>query len=132
MNNEPFQNEQRQLRRLLARLPDAPVPSNFTARVMEAVDREQMLPSGWPLFNWNWRIIFPRAAIGAGTAVLAAVAFHHHELSAERIQMARNVVLVASQPVPSVDALKNFDAIERMGETARPDDDLLALASDMK
>jgi hypothetical protein len=34
--------------------------------------------------------------------------------------------------MPSVEALKNFDAIQRMGQAARSDDELLALASDMK
>lgn len=132
MNNEPFQNEQGQVRRLLARLPDAPLPSNFTARVLEAVDREGRRPSGAPVWRWNWRFFFPRAVGIAGITVMAAVVFHQHELSVQRLQMARSAVLVASQTVPSVDALKNFAAIQRMGETARPDEDLLALASDMK
>ena len=46
--------------------------------------------------------------------------------------LAKNVALVTSQPVPSVDALNNFDTIQRMGQPARPDNELLALASDMK
>ena len=37
-----MKDEPQELRELLSRLPDAPVPSNFTARVMQAVEREEM------------------------------------------------------------------------------------------
>jgi hypothetical protein len=51
----------------------------------------------------------------------------HHELNAHRAALAKNVALVAGTPMPSVDALKNFDAIRRMSQPARPDEELLAL-----
>jgi hypothetical protein len=35
-------------------------------------------------------------------------------------------MVAGAQPLPSVDALKNFDAIQRMGQP-RADDELLAL-----
>ena len=76
----------------LARLPDAPVPSNFTARVLQAVERESVRPRA---INWSWTW--------------------------------RMLVLVAeAQPLPSVDALKNFNAIQRMSQP-RADDELLVL-----
>lgn len=132
MNNEPLHNIQGQLRRLLSRLPDAPLASNFTVRVMQAIELEEMRRSRWRLSSWNWRVFFPRAAGLTVTVGLAVVVFHQHELSTQRRELADSVVLVAAQPMPSVDALKNFDAIQRMGQTARPDNELLALASDMK
>ena len=130
MNNE--QDIQEQMRRLLSRMPDAPLASNFTARVMQAVEREEMRRARWRFLEWDWRLFFPRVAAPATIVCLAAVMFHQHEMSVERRQLADTVVLVAAQPMPSLDALKNFDAIQRMGQTARPDSDLLALASDMK
>ncbi|HEV2454281.1 MAG TPA: hypothetical protein VGY98_08470 [Verrucomicrobiae bacterium] len=133
MNNEPLQNEQRQVRELLSRLPNAPVASNFTARVLQAIDAaEKTRRPRWHLTAWNWRALFPRAVVTAAAAGIAAIGLYQHELSVQRQNLARSVVAVASQPMPSVDALKNFDAIQRMGQTARPDDELLALASDMK
>ena len=117
---------------MLSRLPDAPLPSNFTARVLQAIELEEIRRSRWHLPDWNWRVFFPRAA-GLTVAVgLAVVVFHQHEMSVQRRELAKSVVLVAAQPMPSLDALRNFDAIQRMGQTARPDNDLLALASDMK
>jgi hypothetical protein len=131
MNDEPFQDVQGQMRGLLSRLPDAPVASNFTARVMQTVELEEARRSRWRLFDWRWRTFLPRGAMAAVLAGLAVLTFHQHELSVRRQEVAKNFVFVAQQ-VPSVDALKNFDAIQRMGQSAHPDNELLALASDMK
>jgi hypothetical protein len=134
MSNEPSQDVQGQLRGLLSRLPDAPVASNFTARVLQAVEVEDLRRFRWHFPQWNWRIFFPRMATVAVVAGFAAVGFHRYELSVQRQKLAQAVALVAaSQPAPSVDALRNFDAIQRMsGQAARPDNELLALASDMQ
>ena len=57
----------------------------------------------------------------------AGLALHRHELDARRAALAKNVALVAAaQPMPSVDALKNFDAIQRMSQP-HADEELLAL-----
>jgi hypothetical protein len=132
MNNEPLQNVQRQLRELLSRLPDAPVASNFTARVLQAIEAEERRRSRWHLMGWNWRVFFPRITVTAAAAGIVAIAFYQHELSVHRQRIGQDVYVVASQPMPSVEALKNFDAIQRMAQATRPDEDLLALASDMK
>jgi hypothetical protein len=132
MMNDPLHNEQRQLRELLSRLPDAPLASNFTARVMQAIEAAEARRGRWGVMEWNWRIFFPRITVTAAAAGIVAVAFYQHEHTIQRQMLVDSVVVVASQPMPSVEALKNFDAIQRMGQTARPDDELLALASDMK
>ena len=125
MKKDPIQNE---LRGLLSRLPDAPVASNFTARVMQAVELEESRRARRWNFIWNWHALLPRIAVTAATVLFAGAAFHHHELNAHRAALAKNVALVAeAQPLPDVDALKNFDAIQRMGQPARADDELLAL-----
>lgn len=131
MNNEPLQNTQRQVRELLSRLPDTPVASNFTARVLQAIEAEEMRRSRWHGLDWNWRVFFPRITVTAAAAGIAVVAFYQHELTVQR-QNLQNVVAVATLPRPTVEALTNFDAIQRMGQTARPDAELLALASEMK
>jgi hypothetical protein len=133
MNYEPFQDAQRQVRELLSRLPDTPVASNFTARVLQAIEAEEMRRSRWGVLGWNWRIFFPRVTVTAAAAGIVAVVLYQHDVSAQRQMLAKNVYIVASQPMPSVEALKNFDAIQRMGQTERPDEELLAaLASDVK
>jgi hypothetical protein len=131
MNNESHQDVQRHVKGLLSRLPDVPVPSNFTARVLQAIELEEMQRPRWRLFTWHWRALVPRMAAAAVLAGVAIFTFHQHELLVRQQQLAKNAALVAYQ-MPSMEALKNFDAIQRMSQTAQPDNDLLALASDMK
>jgi hypothetical protein len=136
MKNEPSNHEtpdpadaelEARLTRMLARLPDAQVSSNFTARLMQAVDLEESRrPRRWS-FAWNWQALLPRTAVTAAVILFAGLTVHHYELAARRTTFARNVALIAgSQPLPSVDALKNFDAIQRMGQP-HADEELLAL-----
>lgn len=131
-NNEPLQDAQRQVRVLLTRLPDVPVASNFTARVMQAIDLEESRQSRGRLFGWHWRLIIPRTAAATVIVGLASFTIYQHEIYVQQVALAKSAALVASQPMPSVEALKNFDAIQRMGQTAHPDNELLALASNMQ
>jgi len=130
MKNDPLQNE---MRELLSRLPDAPVASNFTARVLQAVDLEESRRSRKWNFILNWHRFLPRAAVATSVILFAGLTIQHHELNVHRAAFAKNVALVVDgTPMPDADALKNFDAIRRMSQPARPDNELLALASDLK
>ena len=114
-----MKNEPQELRELLSRLPDAPVSSNFTARVMQAVELEERQAA--------------RVAVASVALVMAGLVVQQHEVNAHRTQLAEAVARVtAAQPLPSVDALQNFDAIQRMSQPAHADEGLLALASDLK
>jgi negative regulator of sigma E activity len=136
MKNEPFNPEipgpedlelEARLTRALARLPDAPVSSNFTTRLMQAVELEESRRSRRWSFGWNWSALLPRIAVTAAVVLFAGLTVRQYELTARRTAFTRNVAMVAgSQPLPSVDALKNFDAIQRMSQP-RADDQLLAL-----
>jgi negative regulator of sigma E activity len=111
----------------LTRLPDAPVPSNFTARVLQAVEREEARPRGWS-WRWNWHTLVPRVAFAAAVIAFAGLALQHHEVYRQRIALARNVAFVTrGQPMPSPEALENFDAIRRMSRPQHADDELLVL-----
>lgn len=123
---------QNELRELLARLPDTQVPSNFTARVMQAVDLEESRRQRKWSFIFNWHAFLPRAAVASAAILFAGLAVQHYELNAHRAAFAKTVALVAGTPMPDVDALKNFDAIRRMSQPAHADEGLLALASDLK
>ena len=60
--------------------------------------------------------------------VFAGVSIQRYETNSHRIALAKNVALVAAaQPLPSVDALENLDAIQRMSQPAHADEELLAL-----
>jgi anti-sigma factor RsiW len=109
----------------LNRLPGAPVPSNFTARVLQAVEREEARPRGW---NWNWHGLVPRVAFAAVVVTFTGLALHHHEIYSQRVALVKSVALATGgQPVPSPELLENFDAIRRLSQPQHADDELLAL-----
>lgn len=112
----------------LTRVPDAPVSSNFTARVLQAIERGEVGGARTPSGSWYWRVLVPRVAVAVAVVGFAGLAYQHHEFD-KRAQLARDVALLAeAQPLPSVEALKNFDAIQRMSQTTtQADDKLLAL-----
>lgn len=109
----------------LDQLPVLPTPSNFTARVLQAVDlaEAQTARAGWTWTQW-----LPRLASVVTVFAVTALVWHSHELHQRRLAIAQSVALVAGSPaLPDVEALNNFDAIQRMGQTQAADEKLLAL-----
>jgi len=113
----------------LTLLPAASVPSNFTARIMQAVDRETASsPEGVRTWRWNWQLVLPRVAAAMAVMVVGVLALHQYTIHHQRIALVKTVALVTSgQPVPSTEALENFAAIRRMSQPQHADDELLAL-----
>jgi len=108
----------------LTQPPDAPVPSNFTARVLDAIEREEKRSAR---SRWNWRQLFPRIAVAAAVLVLAGISFQRYEANQQRAALAQEVASVtARQPLPSLEALENLDVIQRMGASNHADGELLA------
>ena len=112
----------------LAKISDAPVPSNFTARVLAAIELEEKSAARSSGRGWNWRLFFPRVVVAAAALVVVGVLVQRYETSSHRLEIARSVALVAgAKSLPSVDALENLDAIQRMSESAHADGELLAM-----
>jgi anti-sigma factor RsiW len=119
-----------ELNDLMDRLPQAPVPSNFTARVLQAVDREEARASRHPkLGSWRWiPRWFPRAAFAAVLLSAGLVSFHQVRGAVRRAELARSVAAVSDvSSLPSPEILSNFDAIYALKPTPPPDEELLAL-----
>ena len=111
----------------LDEISDAPVPSNFTARVLAAVELEEMR-SARSRWHWNWHSLFPRVAVACAVLIFAGVGIQRFETHSHRVALAKDVAMVAvAQPPPSVDALENLDAIQRMSQPAHADGELLAV-----
>jgi hypothetical protein len=94
---------------------------------MQAVELEESRRARKWDFIFNWRAFLPRAAVATAAILFAGLTLQHHEAAVHRAALAKNVALVAEAPMPDVDALQNFDAIRRMSQPARPDNELLAL-----
>ena len=128
-----MKNQPQELRELLSHLSDAPVASNFTARVMQAVELEDLQAARARGWLWSWHSLLPRAAATATVVIAAGFAFHQYGAANRRAEITKSVMLVASaQKLPSVEALQNFDAIQRMSQPIHADEGLLALAPDLK
>jgi anti-sigma factor RsiW len=117
------------LNRLLEQLPDAPVASNFTALVMRALEREPAAVVRSEAFldrvkRWFWRPA-PRVAWALVIAVLLGFGYHQHQTNV-RDEVARGLSVLAnvatlSDPV----VLQDFEAIQRLAQSAPDDDDEL-------
>lgn len=116
---------------MVKRLPNAPVSSNFTALVMQAVELEQRQAERVPvtLGFWAW-LRKHMAQVAASTAMvvlaggLVILQQRHAHTQAVTNQMKELAKVV---PVPSVDALKDYEAIRRLSQVStEPDLELLA------
>ena len=113
----------------LERLNEPEVPSNFTARVLAALDADAAREkgagtAGWRQGWWNWRWL-PKAALGSVVLMAGLLGLQHYRHE-KRVQYARSVQTiseVASLPSPAI--LQDFDAIHAMNQTVAADEDLL-------
>jgi anti-sigma factor RsiW len=119
----------------LKRLPDAPVSSNFTARVLQtialevaAAERARQPASskaGW------WRVFLPRAAVALVVVAAGWLGYDRYQL-VQRVKIVEGLAVVAAVPKPpSAEALENFEAIRGLGSTPAGDEELLALNDDL-
>jgi len=109
----------------LAKLPEAEVSSNFTARVLQAVQRETAVRER-PSSLWKIRRWLPRVAFAALIASAGLTAWRHEQIAARRAEYAQSVEAfsdVASLPSPEV--LQNFEAIRHLNQVAAPADEQL-------
>jgi anti-sigma factor RsiW len=117
------------LNQLLEQLPDAPVSSNFTARVVDAALAEKRgaaKSSGgqWAGLFSGW---LPRLVGASAILVAALISYHQHQLATHK-DAARNLAeaarVVDGTPL---DVLENFEAIQRLGMVPQePHNDLIA------
>ena len=114
----------------LGRLPDAPVSSNFTARVLQAIEREAVAELRRPQTNWLtwlWLRWLPRAAFAAMVVGVGLLSFHQVQV-AHRKRLVESVAAVSAvSSLPSPEVLKDFDAIRALNPTPAPDEQLLTV-----
>jgi anti-sigma factor RsiW len=114
----------------LVRLPDVPVPSNFTARVLQAAQRERSAELRRPelrLLTWLRVRWLPKTAFAAVVVGVGLLTYHQVQAT-HRQKLARSLTTVSAvSSMPSVEILKDFEAIRALTPTPAPDEDLLAL-----
>jgi anti-sigma factor RsiW len=117
------------LTRSLNRLPPAPVSSNFTAVVLQAIQRaparpawrRRLDPASWLPAGWRARV-----ALGATMVCLSLLTIRESQ-AIQRQRMARDLASVGSlAALQPVDWLQNFQTIENLNRVqVAPDDALL-------
>lgn len=114
------------LSRALAKLPDAPMPSNFTSRVLQAVEQEsQATERATPRVRspW-WRGFIPRLATATLIVGITGFSYWRHQAvkQEELASAARNLATV--DPA----TLEDFEMIRNLSQA---DEGLLALSDDL-
>jgi len=121
----------------LADLPAPVVASNFTARVLQAVERETLTEGRAHASGSWWRKLAQKTrwVVGTSFGALAAITgllvhgYHVHERQelAKR-ELAKSVMLVSAvSALPNTKVLTNFDAVRALSQAPPPDDQLLAV-----
>ena len=131
--------EERALSQLLNGLPDAPLASNFTAQVLQAVERDSRRHRHTPkLLRWSG---LRRPAQQWATACLAVVLailgyWRFESVRRERMALALHKLAPHFETPSTVVALtpdelwNNFDAINRLPQT-QTDEELLAVLKEV-
>lgn len=111
-------------------LPNAPVATNFTTRVLEearAADRETL---STPPFGW-FQFRFARVAAGLAIVTLSAFLGLRQYRDAQRTAIAESVIafsgvadVIASQKSPPAAVFQDFDAIQRLSLPREPEMDM--------
>ena len=125
LNAQPELEMEARLTLALTRLPAASAPSNFTARVLDAIELEEKAVARAHQ-GWNWSLLFPRLAVATAVLIFFGISVQHYETNVQHRVLVKNLATLASAQPPSVDALENLDAIQRMSQSARADGELLA------
>jgi anti-sigma factor RsiW len=111
-------------------LPDAPVSSNFTAQVLQAVERESAAGRRrTPLWKWSLRLLLPRVAVASVVLAAGLLTYHEHTVAERRAEL-QSVKIVSSVPssLTKPEILQDFETIRKMGSTSTgPDQELLTL-----
>ena len=140
--------EERALNRALQTLPDVPVSSNFTARVLQAVEMDEARERiRHPRGNVWWRRILPRFALVPVTLLVAALGLYFHQQHVrneqtrlaeqarleQRMHLAQELAKLAKispelTELHDPEVLADFDAINRLRQASPSGDEDLLIA----
>jgi anti-sigma factor RsiW len=117
----------RALGRVLQSLPDAPVSSNFTARVMQELDLEEARANRAASTSRGWRLLWPRLGWATAAALALTIFGTQQFLNVRRTQFAADAALVSKDIARLPDAFRDFDVVDSLREIpAASDDGILA------
>ena len=120
------------LNQLLRALPPAPVPSNFTAQVLRALDRDEATAKSSSIPKWLARLAalrWTRPVAFAALALVAGLFAWQQQRQHARTEVANSLRLPTLMRLPSMEQLKDFDAINSLSQTSGGGADVELLAA---
>jgi anti-sigma factor RsiW len=113
-------DEERAVSRAVQSLPDVPVSSNFTAQVLQALERESRDVTREPVRRPWFASLFPRIGL-AGLALCVGVLAAQKWVQTEKQEKFAADVSFAARDlaaVPNAELLQDFDAIRELGQVS--------------
>lgn len=124
--------EELALNQVLVNLADIPISSNFTARVLQTIELEELRSTReshlWLVRLRQWLPRFAIAGLVIGLGGLGYQRYHLHSL-AEKAGSVRMVSGLAAT-LPDVQMWQDFDAIAKLGHSTTSQDEILWAALD--
>ena len=121
-----------ELTQLLAQVPNAPVPSNFTHQVLAALDREDRPTASGAFAGAWWRrwLLRPMPRLARGLALVLVMAFfgyleYQSHRQAKLTQALLQVAHANGLNQPGI--FQDFEVIQRLGQVPQPADEELWL-----
>lgn len=118
----------------LTKSPDAPVPSNFTARVMAAIEQDeaaQRRATSRPKASC-WRVFIPRFAVATLVVITVALGYRH-TVAVKRLELTDAAKQIAeSHALSDMAVIEDFETIRGLNpDEATVDENLLAMSDDL-
>lgn len=108
-----------ELNRMLGHLPNAPLASNFTAQVLQAVEHEAAATSRSSVIDmlaaW-FRRLGPRLAWSVGLLAVALLVWQQHGATQRERVVAGAASVLQAAALPGPEVLQDFDAINQLGQ----------------
>ena len=117
------------LNQALAHLPDAPVAANFTARLWQTIERDDVtkVRRTVPRLTWWWRAFVPRFAVVTVVVGAGLLAYRHNE-SVQQVEFAKSFLAVAGLPsLTDPKVIEDFEVICRLSPPTAADEELIKL-----
>ena len=115
---------------LLHQLPDAPVATNFTALVMQAVDHDIRLAERATEYHpslWQWLHRWAPRAAWTSLALSGVFLAYAQYQNFSRAQFAKGVAQVSKMAaLPNLEVFEDFEAIHRISQVTPDDSEVLA------
>ena len=99
--------------------PPVPVSSNFTARVMQAIeaDARRETASSAPVRQW-WRKLLPRLAIASCVLAMSALAYRQYLVGKQKELVIAAQEIVSAQSLANTTVIQDFDVIRHLPSPA--------------